>query len=141
MSLSNGASRNLVFFVAVRIQPSPKGIKNWPRVKTGARVRYSTGYPLKKHTPGYGQEIVLISMKKYTKRRRNFADILDLLDANGINYTLTRYDGDYHLIIENPHHEDSFWHHRHANWCKGGDFQTWKWIYLDMYKRHCKIIP
>lgn len=104
-------------------------------------MRYSAGGPLKKHTPGCGQEIVLISMKKYTKRRRNFADILDLLDANGINYTLERYDADYHLVIVNHQHEDCFWHYRNASWCKGGDFQMWKRLYLDIYKRHCKIIP
>ena len=81
-------------------------------------------------------------MNKNKKRRRNFADILDLLDANGINYELRRFNGDYQLIIENPQHEDYFWHYRNPSWCKGGnDFQVWKRLYLDMYKRHCKIIP
>ena len=80
-------------------------------------------------------------MNKNKKRRRNFADILDLLDANGINYTLERFNRDYHLIIENPQHEDYFWQYRTADWCKGGDFQVWKRLYLDKYKRHCKIIP
>ena len=80
-------------------------------------------------------------MNNYNKKRRNFADILDLLDANGINYTLERFNGDYQLTIENPQHEDFFWHYRNASWCKGGDFQMWKRLYLDKYKRHCKIIP
>lgn len=81
-------------------------------------------------------------MNKNKKRRRNFADILDLLDANGINYELRRFNGDYQLIIENPQHEDCFWHYRNPSWCKGcNDFQVWKRLYLDKYKRHCKIIP
>ena len=80
-------------------------------------------------------------MNKNKKRRRNFADILDLLDANGINYELHRFSRSYTLIIDNPQHEDYFWHYRNPSWCKGGDFQVWKRLYLDMYKRHCKIIP
>lgn len=81
-------------------------------------------------------------MKKYKEKRRNFADILDLLDANGIHYRLKRERGDYCLIIENPQLEDCFWHYRNPSWC-GGDnnFQKWKRLFLDMYKRHCKIIP
>lgn len=80
-------------------------------------------------------------MNNYNKKRRNFADILDLLDANGINYELHRSKSSYHLIIDNPQHEDYFWQYRVAGWGKGYDFQRWKRYFLDMYKRHCKIIP
>lgn len=81
-------------------------------------------------------------MKKYKEKRRNFADILDLLDANGIHYRLERFGDSYDLIIENPQHEDCFWHYRNPSWCRGGnDFEKWKRYHLDMYKRHCKIIP
>jgi len=80
-------------------------------------------------------------MNNYSKKRRNFADILDLLDANGIHYELHRSKSSYHLIIDNPQHEDYFWQYRTADWGKGGDFQMWKRLYLDKYKRHCKIIP
>ena len=81
-------------------------------------------------------------MNKNKIRRRNFADFLDLLDANGINYELHRFSSSYTLIIDNPQHEDYFWHYRNPSWCKGcNDFQVWKRLYLDMYKRHCKIIP
>lgn len=31
-------------------------------------------------------------MNNYNKKRRNFADILDLLDANGIHYELQRFN-------------------------------------------------
>jgi len=31
-------------------------------------------------------------MNNYSKKRRNFADILDLLDANGINYEQQRFN-------------------------------------------------